>query len=556
MKRLKTLLHAVVFLTAIILPCGAVQAQFVQITSGTPQQLHTDETSIDNIEDRTDWQAYTGAIEEDGGTLWFRQPIRLDWTNPLHANNPLALTVQVRGLYHAYWDGHLVASNHHRGAAASEFSRLMLPVSDIEEGDHWLYFRIEGVGLKAGDSVRLGVFPTDLSSDFFGVHFTVIIVFLVSTSSLIASAYFLYVGAQGTRRWTCRVAAVTTFLAGSLMYLDRARFLTPYPYSWQPAIEAAMAAMTVSFMVGLAAYAALRLKLAKPAFWALGAFGAIVTALPETMPFDTDTRALMLLGFYMLMLCAYAHRTEPRRAALLAGGIGVGMLALLVQPDQKMLFVATVTLLFGIELGVDLHRRKSEAQRLALLSSRLRGDLLRQNIKPHFLMNSLTALMEWIETSPEDAIDYIDGLAEEFRTLSDFSGRNAVSFREELALCEIHLALMSKRLESSITLKTSNIDPDVLVPPAVFHTLIENALSHNDYRGKQVELELCVLKSAQGTVYEFRAPAEGHKPSGLNTGFGTRYVLARLEEFYGKAFRFTSDQIGSFWVSRIELSKG
>lgn len=556
MSRLKTLLHTLFFLTAVILPCGGTQAQFVQITSGAPQQLQTNATSIHNVEDRTDWQAYTGVLAEKEGTLWFRQPIRLAWTDPLHANNPLALTVQVRGLYHAYWDGKLVASNHHRGAAASEFSRLMLPVSAIEDGDHWLYFRIEGAGLKAGDSVRLGVFPTDLSSDFFGVHFTVIIVFLVSTSSLLASAYFLYVGAQGTRRWTCRVAAATTFLAGSLMYLDRARFLTPYPYGWQPAVDAAMAAMTVSFMVGLAAYGALRLKLAKPAFWALGTFGAIIAALPETMPFDTDTRALLLLGLYMLLLCAYARRTEPRRAALLAGGISVGMLALLVQPDQKMLFVATVTLLFGIELGVDLHRRKAETQRLELLSSRLRGDLLRQNIKPHFLMNSLTALMEWIETSPEDAIDYIDGLAEEFRLLSDFSGRNAVSFREELALCEVHLTLMSKRLESSITLKTSGVDPDISVPPAVFHTLIENALSHNDYRGKQIILELCMLRSGQDTVYEFRAPSEGHRPSSLNTGFGTRYVLARLEEFYGKAFRFTSEQIGSSWVSRIELFKG
>lgn len=556
MKRLKTVLHTLVFLAAAALSCGTAEAQFVQISSGAPQQLHTDDTSIDRVQDHTDWQPYTGAIAEDGGTLWFRQPIRLDWTSPLHANNPLALTVQVRGLYHAYWDGKLVASNHHRGAAASEFSRLMLPVSAIDDGDHWLYFRIEGVGLKAGDSVRLGVFPTDLSSDFYGVHFTVIIVFLVSTSSLIASAYFLYVGAQGTRRWTCRVAAATTFLAGSLMYLDRARFLTPYPYSWQPTIEAIMAAMTISFMVGLAAYGALRLKLAKPAFWALGAFGAIILALPETMPFDTDTRALMLLGLYMLMLCVYARGGEPRRARVLAGGIGAGMLALLVQPDQKMLFVATVTLLFGIELGVDLHRRKSETQRLELLSSRLRGDLLRHNIKPHFLMNSLTALMEWIETSPEDAIDYIDGLAEEFRLLSDFSDRNAVSFREELALCETHLALMSKRLESTITLETSNIDPDSSVPPAVFHTLIENALSHNDYRGKQIELELCMLTSETGPVYEFRAPFEGPKPSGLNTGFGTRYVTARLEEFYGKAFRFTSDQIGSSWVSRIELFKG
>lgn len=533
-----------------------VLAQPVQISSGQAQQLNADDHDIEAIVVRNDWKPYTGTLERDGEIFWFRQPLDLTWTDASHASNPLALSLQVTGLYEAYWDGKLVASNRHRGIKAPEFSRLLLPVDAISNGEHWLYFRLEGMGLMAGDNVRLGIYPTDLASDFFGIHFTVIVVFLVTTTSFIASAYFLYVSRQGGEYWTCRIAAICTFLAGSLMYLSRARFLTPYPYSWQPVIDLAMAGMTITFMLSIPAYGALRLNLSRPALWSLGALGVIVLALPESIPFDTDTRALLLLGLYMLGLCGYAYRTGQKNAPRLAAGVGIGILALVLQPDQKMLFVATVTLLFAIELGVDLHRRRSETRQLELLSARLRGDLLRHNIKPHFLMNSLTALMEWVETRPSEAIEFIDGLAEEFRLLSDFSDRSAVNLRDEIKLCQVHIGLMSKRLGSSLLLNVGTMDQSALVPPALFHTLVENAISHNDYRGSTIEMHLKAQSSQLGTAYEFRAPVIGQKASGTNTGLGNRYVRARLEEFCGNAFSFTSEQVGSHWVSTVELYKG
>ena len=171
-------------------------------------------------------------------------------------------------------------------------------------------------------------------------------------------------------------------------------------------------------------------------------------------------------------------------------------------------------------------------------------------------MNSLTALMEWIETSPDDAVNFIDKLASEFRILIDFSDRKQVSLREEVELCRIHTELMGRRLGSEITLNVDAQDMSAMIPPAIFHTLVENAFTHNDYRNQSLEFKLTSETLEKSTRFTLSTPLVSPKKSPFSTGLGTRYVIARLEEFCGKAFRFRTEQVGSHWVSNIEILKG
>ena len=209
-------------------PLEGATAQKVLITGAPPQQLDIDASSLSAASQASDWQAFTGKTPANGGDIWFRQEISLVWNDALQAQNPLALSLQVKGLYDAYWDGALIGSNKYLGGSAPEFSRLMLPVSNLSDGNHWLYIHIQAKGLPVGENIDLGIYPTDLSSDFFGIHFTVVIVFLVAVSSYLASGYFLYVGWRGPNALTYRLAALITFATGSIIYLDRVKPLPAY----------------------------------------------------------------------------------------------------------------------------------------------------------------------------------------------------------------------------------------------------------------------------------------------------------------------------------------
>lgn len=528
---------------------GASAATAQLIESRPAQELLSSEKDIGAVERSSDWRPYQGMLQHDEAVVWFRQQVRLSWPDAPPAN-PLALSVRVNGLYEAYWDGALVGSNRHLGERAPQYSRLYLPVGELADGTHTLLIRIEGAGMKAGSNLDLLIQPSLIRAGFFGVHSTVIVTFFVAAGCLLAGLYFLTVGRGGQGVTIYRLAALITLTTGALVFLDQARFLTPYPYTWTPFVEAALAVLMIIFMAALPAYAALRLGLKRPFWWSLGLVGVIALSFMPIAGFDADVRALLWLGLFLAGLAVLAIGRHRHTSLLLLGAIAISLAALLYQPDSKLPFVATVALLFALELALNLRRQARKTQQLEVMSARLRSDLLKRNIQPHFLMNSLTALMEWIETDPDEAVAFIDKLAEEFRYLCDFADCDRVALRQELALCEAHIALMNQRLGSRMRLDNLSVrDPEAEVPPAVIHTLIENAFSHNDYRGAEGVFTL--EQNERG--YRLSVPVIKARDSTLQSGLGTRYIEARMEEFCGGAFRFTSERLGSQWVSTLQF---
>ena len=64
-------------------------------------------------------------------------------------------------------------------------------------------------------------------------------------------------------------------------------------------------------------------------------------------------------------------------------------------------------------------RKQREAFEHSLVeTSRLKNELLKKKIQPHFLMNTLTSLIDWVEESPSKGVDFIEALAEEFDLLN------------------------------------------------------------------------------------------------------------------------------------------
>ncbi|MFC4346418.1 histidine kinase [Kordiimonas lipolytica] len=503
-----------------------------------------------------DWKPFTGRVPHKDATLVFRQEILVRDGPEEAVTNPLAMSVSLYGVYDFYWDGALIGSNRQRGESANRHSRVMIPAGALEPGKHLLEMRINALGLEKGAGLDLYVRTAALQSDFFGVHWSVISTFFVATASFLVGGYLLVLTFTGGRSPTLLAAAVTCFAIFAVILLEEGQFLFSYPYGWQPLLDRMIVPFALLVFALLAWVTLVRLGLKNRALW-MGAAGlALALALVAAPDGREDIwafAALQLLLMGAAALAAYRGRTAP---GLYFWGHGMALAALAVDPLGKHPYLIAVTLLLAIDLGLDLRRRTREAQQLALVSERLRADLIKRNIQPHFLMNSLTALMEWVETSPEDAVDFIDGLATEFRLLADFAERQSVTLREELDLCRVHLRLMEQRFEARMTIETTGVDLQANVPPGILHTLMENAFTHNNYTGRDICFRLMAEELASGTRYHLRCPVTaGAVGTGLGTGTGTRYVIARLEEFCGKAFRFDARQVGSAWETIIEIGR-
>ncbi|MFN3884070.1 MAG: sensor histidine kinase [Rhodocyclaceae bacterium] len=120
---------------------------------------------------------------------------------------------------------------------------------------------------------------------------------------------------------------------------------------------------------------------------------------------------------------------------------------------------------------------RAQAQTPALAEARLAA--LNARIRPHFLFNSLNAILGVMRDDPRRAESALEELAESFRVLLR-DDRALVPFSEEIALARKYLAIEKLRLGERLKVRWEMNDcpPDVLAPPLLLQPLLENAIYH------------------------------------------------------------------------------
>lgn len=122
-------------------------------------------------------------------------------------------------------------------------------------------------------------------------------------------------------------------------------------------------------------------------------------------------------------------------------------------------------------------RLLAKAYSPALVEARLQA--LQARIRPHFLFNSLNAVLALIRRDPRRAERALEDLADLFRTLMS-EPRQFVRLADEIALLERYAGLEQLRLGDRlrITWELDAAPSDALLPPLVLQPLLENAVFH------------------------------------------------------------------------------
>jgi two-component system sensor histidine kinase AlgZ len=113
----------------------------------------------------------------------------------------------------------------------------------------------------------------------------------------------------------------------------------------------------------------------------------------------------------------------------------------------------------------------------ALAEARLQA--LQSRIRPHFLFNSINAVLALMRRDPKRAERTLEDLADLFRSLMG-DARRFVRLSDEIALLERYAAIEQLRLGERlrITWELDDAPSDALLPPLVLQPLLENAVYH------------------------------------------------------------------------------
>jgi len=113
----------------------------------------------------------------------------------------------------------------------------------------------------------------------------------------------------------------------------------------------------------------------------------------------------------------------------------------------------------------------------AITEARLQA--LQARIRPHFLFNSINAVLSLVRTEPRRAETALEDLADLFRVLMR-DNRQLAPLGDEVYLCRQYLDLEKLRLGERLQVEwhVDNMPRDAMVPPLVLQPLLENAVYH------------------------------------------------------------------------------
>jgi two-component system sensor histidine kinase AlgZ len=161
----------------------------------------------------------------------------------------------------------------------------------------------------------------------------------------------------------------------------------------------------------------------------------------------------------------------------------------------------------------------------ALTEARLQA--LQARIRPHFLFNSINAVLSLIRQEPRRAESALEDMAGLFRMLMA-DNRELAPLSREVELCRQYLGLEQLRLGERLRVewRTERMPGDALVPPLVLQPLLENAVYHG------------VEPRAEPSVVSIELYLEGeHVHAVLNNPYrdgaataGNRMALANIRE--------------------------
>lgn len=299
-------------------------------------------------------------------------------------------------------------------------------------------------------------------------------------------------------------------------------------------------------------------------------FVIIVIALLASMfiSHDYDDKSIaMYFSSLLATLLINLLMLKKRKVVIWANTliIFLGIIVFSAEPTKftEDRFSLTLFAIISVMLVSLIQEMKNNRMR-SLASIRLEAELLKRNLHPHFLMNSLMLVIEWIEEKPNAAADFVQALAEELRMLVKFSGQPLVTLEEELSLCQRHIKIMSYRYNTEYTLNVIGLEKAISIPPAIIHTQIENAFSHNIIPDnacftleviRQKNQIILTLTSPFNSSFNSSPNEEGkqknHDFEGI--GIGERYIQSRLRECFNHNFSYQSYSKNDTWINIIQF---
>lgn len=157
-------------------------------------------------------------------------------------------------------------------------------------------------------------------------------------------------------------------------------------------------------------------------------------------------------------------------------------LLLIITALSALLAIAITVLLYVIQKQRKLKEEKRRVQ-LQKSAIELEQRLLRTQMEPHFIFNTLSTLQSYVRLGEkEKALKYLKQFSRLLRSSLELSRESLVPLEEEIDTLEYYLSLQQMRYDDAFDYRVRRPDPGdadrILIPPMLIQPFVENAIIH------------------------------------------------------------------------------
>lgn len=189
-----------------------------------------------------------------------------------------------------------------------------------------------------------------------------------------------------------------------------------------------------------------------------------------------------------------------------------------------------------IRFAIEWYDSSKKRDELILQNKESELTLLRSQINPHFLFNTLNNIYSLVYTKSEEAPSALLKLSEIMRYMFNDANIEKVSLDKDIIYLRSYIELQQLRLSSKEFVKfniTGNIE-NQLIAPMLLITFVENAFKHSDKKIEGVGININLLIENDKLFFDVMNYCKGTNEDFISdsNGIGLNNVKRRLQLIY------------------------
>lgn len=256
---------------------------------------------------------------------------------------------------------------------------------------------------------------------------------------------------------------------------------------------------------------------------------------------------------------------------LICGGLGRGYLLIYLanhfvldkpeEMDRGMMLNFIIAgflsymLSFVFRIAIAYFGLKQQAEEILLQKSQAELNLLKSQVQPHFLFNTLNNIYyEAYREAPRTA-GLIERLSDIMRYFVDESPKDEVSLQTEIQFIENYIALEKIRIRHKTDVSfVKEYNSESRIPPMLLMTFVENIFKHGiDKSSSENKVDISLIQQNGSMMFQTCNSIHPVASKEQCHGFGIENLRKRLTMLYGGKFELNIENNGQTFIAFLKV---